>query len=476
MKRTSKSISIVLLVCILFVLPCNGLSVTDAGIVDTSTYQQYVSLETMKENPNVKNYNSNTVVVLEFSLTFIGGMWSTTNDQFLLALNNEVTISEIIKLGDGLWYDSLVVTNVTSEESPVTPYKWVSIYGADGSYRESSNRLRTVVYFTLTYTQPSGVPSLLLVNEDEDIYNILTKQTTNFNIELPWYNGNPFSCYFLVHSVTMSAPLAQRKYIPGGDGTYDVYFCNTYMQPFALGVYKANNITSGTAAPPYESTTYYFDVVGENLPFYSSNPYLMDGELMNGKKPYFGLSQFQSIDTEFSLNSVSMDPRTVYINGKPAYIELRASKDGSSFTQIQNVYNPFAFCYTSFRYKDTVTITNDTNNTSNYDVSNLYMDISFNIPQWGEGDNFGQNLGLFFVGMLEALLSLVGSAAYNMIVWIACETPLLSNVTKPLFMLGVRAGGIFSKFFLPVITALGFFTPVVCVILLINVIKKYAGV
>lgn len=477
MKKTIKNIFIVLVVCFLFLIPISGMTLADSGIYNTDV-SRYLYPSALDQDRDLKNFNSNTIIVLEFEIMFTGYPRQNAIDKITSAYNKEVNISDVIQFGDGLWYDSLEILSISKVTQ--TSMDWYSITNQNGYSDLLTARYRNTVKFRLTFTQSAGVPNLVQVKTDGT--QILTpNQGVDLSVKFPWYNGSPFSCYCKIDSVSVSAPVGQRVYIPGGDGALNVYLADTFMQPFALARqwYISQNPSSiYQPEPTYENIKVYFNVSDSLVSYPLQSKYILDGEDGGiGKYPKFYNTGFKTQDTEFFVNSIEFVPDSVSFDTYPVYMELLCSIDGLSKTDMQRIYKPSAYCFTSFRYKNTVVITNDSNNNNiEYDVSQLYTNITFNIPEWGQGDNFGQNLGLFFVGILEALLTLVGNVAYNMVVWIACETPVLSTITKPLFVLGARTGGVFSKFFLPVITGLGILTPVIITILLINVIKKYSGV
>lgn len=474
-KKIIKLVLFVLVLVAVFPLGASAMVITDAGIQDDNN-MQYYSVGSLGADRNIRNFNSDTVITLDFTLMFFGSYYGEIRDRITSVIEGHDQIYDIIVFGNGSWYDSLEVLDMQVYETD--PYTWLSIYEENGDNRRITNRLRTVVKFRLIYTQPAGVPTYITQYAPIDLQNVMTVSKTDFNITLPWLTDGAFSCFYQVDRVSVSAPVGQRKYLRDGDNWYKAYFLSTFNQPFAVAVGQYNYFRDPSLLPakfPEESMEFTFDVAGNDYILDGSVPYSIDGGVNLGRSPKFGRLQFKSFEVDFYLRKLTFVPEKSYINQVPLWLELRCSNDGSSSTRVQKSYNPSAFCYTSFTYTNAITITNSSE-TDEFDTSSLYTEITFSVPEWGEGDNFGENLGLFFVGFLEAILTLVGGCLYNAAVWIFCETPVLSQLTKPLFMLMVEAGSLFTEYFIPFLGALGFFTPIVCIFIVIGIIKKYGGV
>lgn len=472
--KTIKLVSLVLCFIAVFMLPASGLTVSEAGIVKGAS--QYLYTDALK-GASVQNFNSTTIVSVEFTLMFTGFKRDTVLDHLRLVQSGQLGINKFIIFGDGNWYESLDLLEVssTTQQNAV----WYGI--KDNTYISETYqaKYRNYAKFRLTYYQTPGFPNRVDNTTFVNSQKFLTKNTVDFSVSLPWYSGENFECYFQLNNVTVSAPRGARSFISGGGGNYYTYISNTFSQPFLLAqqrYFMDNPTTIYPPAPSYQYMVYTFDASGSLVEYGVSNGYRMEGEDTSfGLYPMFYRESWYSQNTDFTLNNARFYYNQHYIQDKEIFIVFSVGESTSSFP-IQQDYTPAVFCYTSFEYTSTINLTFATDDSEEFDVSELYVDITFDVPEWGEGDNFGENLGLFFVGFLEAILTLCGNCFYNAAVWIFCETPVLSQLTKPLFLLMVEAGSIVTDYFIPFLGALGFFTPIVGIFIVIGLLKKYGGV
>lgn len=109
-----------------------------------------------------------------------------------------------------------------------------------------------------------------------------------------------------------------------------------------------------------------------------------------------------------------------------------------------------------FPYGQTLQFVGGGTDTGGVDVSQFYqlIDVSLEPSSW---------------------LSVIPSIFNNLLVWLFCEMPLLSNITKPIFIMGKYGGSFVTTYILPLLSALGVFGGVIGLIFLIRILVKFVG-
>ena len=172
-----------------------------------------------------------------------------------------------------------------------------------------------------------------------------------------------------------------------------------------------------------------------------------------------------------------------YINDFDTYdndIEMFNSKEYDEWTYFSPLFffRPYVGAWVSYDQSTKTNLSYDGSNVHDIDISSLYQDISFDMPDFDIDyeDGFsalGESIGAFFKGLLMSFITLSTSIVNNVIVWIFCESPLLSNFTKPLFLMGNSFVDVLKEYMIPLLGALGVFAPVIIVAIIISFIRRH---
>lgn len=153
-------------------------------------------------------------------------------------------------------------------------------------------------------------------------------------------------------------------------------------------------------------------------------------------------------------------------------VELASNYSDEESIEPLAVFRPYVGAWASLDQTDDLNLTYDGSDVGDVDISEYYKDISFDMPKFDKDLSFGENLGKFFTGFIMALVTLFSSLINNAVVWFFCESPLLSKITKPVFLMFSTVSGVFTDYATPLLVALGLFAPLIAIPILIAFIRR----
>lgn len=112
-------------------------------------------------------------------------------------------------------------------------------------------------------------------------------------------------------------------------------------------------------------------------------------------------------------------------------------------------------------------IKQSTTSNSEYDISSLYTSY---FADWDDSAGWFQGICNFFVSLFTHTLPAI---FYNLMIWVFCESPVVSNVTRPLFLGVVETGNAIKTWVFPFLTISGILTAFIMTLLVLKIIKRY---
>lgn len=464
-----KLVSLLLVCILLFALPTSGASAE----INWRGNDDYIQAQNLSEDGNLKGYNRDARVSLEMKLVFTGNIRSAIMWDLQDVYDGKRDISEVLRFGDGTWYYDLNLEYLNTTTDPNRKY-WYALDNPDEKPIQYSALYVTECIVSLQYNQSGGFPNLIRYggNDMDYYYDLVTNENLDFTVYCPT-TGFTGVCYASILGVTVHSSPNQSVYRTGGDNTpLDIYFVNTFNMMSTGAQYRFT--TDDHSIPRidyYENIVMNFDVSREDVPKWGFPEYRVNGPQNSlVVAPYYVKMSFDSPYSDFSIKAIDFAPENNTING----MDLRYTFGVNEPNIVTKNYKPYVNVFTSYRFTSSVVLENTGAVMGEYDISGLYAKIEFSVPSWNDEVSVGENIKDIFLGLLTAVFTLLGNCLYNAAVWIFCESPVLSDLTKPLFMLMIETGGIFTDFFIPLLGALGFFTPIAFALLLVGIIRKFA--
>lgn len=159
------------------------------------------------------------------------------------------------------------------------------------------------------------------------------------------------------------------------------------------------------------------------------------------------------------MSEYSTDYGIVESIGLPRFEDAAAWFDAYLFTTGLVVYYNSEGQYSFIKQSST--------SNTDYDISSLYTSY---FADWDDSAGWFQGICNFFVSLFTHTLPAI---FYNLMIWAFCESPVVSNVTRPLFLGVVETGNAIKTWVFPFLTISGILTAFIMTLLVLKIIKRY---
>ena len=139
---------------------------------------------------------------------------------------------------------------------------------------------------------------------------------------------------------------------------------------------------------------------------------------------------------------------------------------------------PYVGAWSSHDITNGYNYTYDEDVVEGVDISDLYVEVSFDFPTFPDVDESHPVQSLlsgifdFTKGIIVSLLKTVTSVLYNALVWLSMECPIVSDLIGPLFQIGLVIGNFFSEYVVPIFRVLRVFSVVLALPLILFIVKR----
>ena len=425
--------------------------------------------------------------------------WAITGGNLVIqtgetwVLNNTITgnsasFENISFVCNSLQYDSLYVTTDDGSVSDVSygnisPYRYLNAYNGD-------NGLSNQAYRTVTFAQPvtdaallawlqangtkqstqtlQSDPPVLLAESSTTVVSVIRDSPYNIIIapEFPTlktkfydsWNDREFG-YRITRADISFSGASRPQWVKPASGTsptaYHVVLANI-MEYLAYYGYTKNSVEGELYFTSYFSsggTRYYY---GESAPIGYNHSNFFD--------QFIRIDAFDGTEKSFFIDGFSIH---LVGNGKDSYgdYSIAGSTAGKEY-QLFNYYResdpenscdyPYSFEYYPLVSDNFgVSIGAGTGDIQGYDYNQFYMPL----------DDFNF-FDLFKGATWYAILN-------NSIVWLCCELPLLSNLTRPLYTAARLTSNYLVQYIIPFFSATGIIGAAAGFVILISVIWRW---
>lgn len=277
---------------------------------------------------------------------------------------------------------------------------------------------------------------------------------SSFRIETENFENGAI-CYMRVYTVDLSAPANLPIYSSNFQNKLYGRFVNSFDNYISSCVYCTGLTGYNTDSINKGSLRFDFGPLGYNTASISANRFQIGRTSQNVFWSWFEVSG-GSYDFTFSGLRSSLN-YTVTTSNTPVFVACSINKGVSAITFPENLdikLTAFAWVFTD---PSQTSFGVGSGTDTGYNFKDLYKTIDYDFKRDG--------LGPVFTRVLPYSL-------YNFCIWFVLESPLISDIIKPIFSV-VNVTSTFARdYLLPIFTALGVFGGLLALVLVISVIVK----
>lgn len=445
-----KKFLVIVLSVFLFVLPCSAVSVdsTETGLTwnETRYYQP--------ENLVGKN-----ITTPSFYCYYTFEITNTNNSQSIYNYFNNVVqpksgddVSRYVTIGDGKFYDSIIFNdynNITRLLSIAYPFTEEGDPSYTAMYNGSSG------FFSVELTVGFKVQNNTMLLNQWSMENQAPLEkgspaiNPNFHflnyITLPDSGLSSGGCIVIPKSIKMELLLSPTYYPTQlAETILDVYYYDGGLQDLLTVPVPSGFSTESTS-------NFYTDIfnIGSNY----TTEYLTFGFAIPS---YIFNNNYTLEKSQFTYDGVTIDFNARFRQESTdslyqAGFLVDFNRDPSQFRHYLSYYTISPWIAYKINETTNLNVNPSGSIEGELDISGLYQPISI---EYKEGDNLFQDIGTFFTQLFTKVLPNIFN---NFIVWFMCESPLISNLTKPVYLTARMTGDYLAQYVVPLVSALGLF-------------------